>query len=76
MQIRVKVNASARNEGVRRLEPGFYQVRTSQPAEDGKANRRVLELLAEELGREADDLEILAGAASPMKLVGVRETAP
>lgn len=72
MQIRVKVNASASSESVRKLETGFYQVRTRQPAESGKANRRVLELLAEEFGRDPEELEIVAGANRPLKLVALR----
>jgi len=73
MRIRVKVNASSKTEGVRRLEPGFYQVRTAQPAEAGKANRRVLELLAAELCVPVDRLEIVTGATRPLKLIEVRE---
>lgn len=71
MQIRVKVNPSSKTEGVRELEPGYYQVRTRAPAEDGRANRRVLELLAAELGRDPGQLRIVAGATRPLKIVEV-----
>lgn len=71
MQIRVKVNPSSSTEGVKELEPGFYQVRTRAPAEDGRANRRVLELLAAELGCRPEALRIVTGATRPLKIVEV-----
>lgn len=69
MRLRVKVNPSSKSESVRLLEEGFYQVRTRAPAEAGKANRRVLELLARELGCGAERLRIVAGASSSLKHV-------
>lgn len=68
---RVKVNASASTEGVRLLEEGFYQVRTRAPAESGRANRRVLELLAAELGCTAAQLRIVSGATKPLKIIAI-----
>jgi len=65
----VKVNASSKTEGVRLLEAGFYQVRTRAPAERGRANVRVLELLAAELGCPVDALTIVSGATKPLKTV-------
>jgi len=71
MQIRVKVNAGSSSEGVRLLEPGFYQVRTRAPAQDGKANTRVLELLAGEFDVGADRVRIITGHGKPLKLVEI-----
>ena len=74
MRIRVKVNAGSKTEGVRLLEPGFYQIRTRAPAYRGQANRRVLELLAAELDCAPDSLTIVAGRASPLKLIEIRQS--
>ena len=71
-RFKVKVNASARTEGVRWLAVGFLQVRTRAPAVGGRANRRALELLARELGVDVDDLEIVSGRARPLKIVRSR----
>ena len=71
MRIRVKVNAGAQSESVRELADGSLQVRTRAPASKGKANARVLELLADHLGVVARDLEIVAGTTSPVKYVEV-----
>jgi hypothetical protein len=72
MRLRVKVNAGAQSESVRRLADGSLQVRTRAPATRGKANKRVLELLAEYLGIGPADIEIVAGHTSPVKHVEVR----
>lgn len=72
MHLKVKVNAGAQSESVRQLADGSYQVRTRAPATKGKANRRVLELLAEHLGLHRDEIEIVAGQTSAIKHVKLR----
>jgi len=72
MRLRVKVNAGAQSESVRRLDDGTVQVRTRAPANKGKANKRVVELLAEHFGVAAGDVEIVAGHTHPVKHVEVR----
>lgn len=65
----MKVNAGARSERVRLLEDGLYQVRTMAAPERGRANRRVLELLAGELGCTPDCLRIVTGSPRPLKTI-------
>lgn len=69
--VRVKVNASSKSEGVRMLEEGYYQVRTRAPAEGGRANVRVLQLLAAEFGCPVETLTIVSGATKPLKIVAI-----
>ena len=69
MSLRVKVNAGAQSESFRRLADGSYQVRTRAPATKGKANRRVCELLADHLGLQPEDIELVAGQTSAVKHV-------
>ena len=45
--IKVKVSAGAKTEKIEEIEPGVFKVRVSEPPEKGKANDRVLELVAE-----------------------------
>ena len=73
MRIRVKVNAGAQSESVRELDDGSLQVRTRAPASKGKANKRVLELLADYLDVPLADLEMVAGHTSPVKRIEVRK---
>lgn len=72
MRIRVKVNAGAQSESVRELGDGSLQVRTRAPASKGKANKRVIELLADHLGVDTRDLEIVAGRTSPVKYIDIK----
>lgn len=74
MRYRVKVNAGAQSESVRELADGTLQVRTRAPASKGKANARVVELLAEHLGVPAAAVEIVAGHTSPVKQVTIRKS--
>lgn len=74
MRVRVKVNAGSKTEGVRRLEEDFYQIRTRAPAEDGRANARVIELLAERFGVPVDRIRIVTGHSRPLKLVEIEES--
>ncbi len=67
----MKVNAGAQSESVRELDDGTIQVRTRAPATKGKANRRVLELLAEHFDVHPSNLEIVAGHTSSVKHVEV-----
>ena len=73
MRIRVKVNAGAQSESVRELADGSFQVRTRAPATKGKANQRVVALLADHFGVAADAIEITAGHTSPVKYVILKE---
>jgi uncharacterized protein (TIGR00251 family) len=73
MRYRVKVNAGAQSESVRELADGTVQVRTRAPATRGKANARVVEMLAEHFGVATAEVEIVAGHTSPIKHVTIRK---
>jgi len=45
--IKVKVIAGAKTEKIEEVLPGCFKIRVSEPPEKGKANTRVLELVAE-----------------------------
>lgn len=71
MRLRVKVNPGSKTEGVRLLGENLYQVRTRAPAEGGRANRRVVELLAVAFGVAVDRVRIVSGSASPLKTIEI-----
>ena len=52
------------------------RVDVREPAEGGRANRAVIELLAELLGLARDDVAIVGGAGSRDKLVEIRGLDP
>ncbi len=71
---RLKVKAvpgASRSEIVGRLGEAL-KVRVAAPPEGGKANREILELLAEKLGLPAAGVTLVSGAASAAKVVALR----
>ncbi len=70
--IRVRVIPRARREGVSR-EGDELIVRVRDPPEGGRANRRLVELLAQYLGVPKSRIEIVRGHRSREKLIRVDE---
>lgn len=71
-QLPLRVTPSARNESVQ-LEAGVVQIKVRVKPEDGKANERVLELLAQALGIATSRLQMLRGATGRNKLVQITD---
>jgi uncharacterized protein (TIGR00251 family) len=71
MKISVRVKANARRNEVRRLDERSYVVEVTAPPVDGKANEKVIELLAAHLGRPKRCFTILRGETSKEKLIDV-----
>ena len=71
---RLKVKAvpgASRTEIVGRLGEAL-KIRVAAPPEGGKANREILELLADRLGLPAAAVSLVSGAASPAMVVELR----
>ena len=76
MTLTVKVVPGARRtEIVGRYDDGI-RVRVSAPPEGGKANRALIEILAQELGLKEGALRILRGETSPQKVVEIDGLTP
>jgi uncharacterized protein len=71
-QLALRVTPGARSESVQ-LEAGVVQIKVRVKPEDGKANARVLELLAQALGIATSRLHLLRGATGRDKLVKIGE---
>jgi uncharacterized protein YggU (UPF0235/DUF167 family) len=67
-RLALRVTPGARGETVE-LGDGFVAIKVRAKPEDGKANAKVLELLAEALGIATSRLHVLRGASSRDKLV-------
>jgi uncharacterized protein (TIGR00251 family) len=72
----VKAVAGASRDQLAGAHGGAVKVRTSQPAERGKANVAITRLLAAALGVKPAAVRIVSGPASPMKLVEVQGITP
>jgi uncharacterized protein YggU (UPF0235/DUF167 family) len=74
MFIKVKVQADAKKNRLEERSPDTFRLWVRAPAEEGRANRAVLELLAEHLGKPVGALRIIKGAHAPAKIIELRET--
>ncbi len=71
MKIEVKVHPKAKREKVE--EKGdFLEVWVNEPPEVGKANRRVVELIARHFGVPKSNVSILSGHRGRKKLLEVK----
>ena len=50
---------------------GMVKIKISAPPEKGKANQSLIEFLAKHLGVKKNEIEIVAGSASPVKKVRI-----
>jgi len=69
----VRAHAGARRNALKGIHAGALQVMVTQAPEKGKANKAIIELLADKLGLRKNQLELLAGATSSQKKFLVRE---
>lgn len=67
--MRLRVKPGARADSIEGVHGGALKIRVTAPPERGKANRAVLELLADRLGVPLAAVELIAGASSPDKTV-------
>lgn len=70
--IRVKAVPGASRDGIAGVLGDRLKVRVSAPPEGGKANKAIAKLLAARLGVRAGDVVLMSGAASALKVFGVR----
>jgi len=72
-KINVTVNTNAKDNSVIRKEEDIYKVNVSISPESGKANRKVLELLAKFLQLKKSQLIILKGHKNKNKIIEISE---
>ena len=70
MNIEVKVTAGAKSNSFK-FENGAYSVRIMAKAIDGKANKAIIDFLADELNIKKRDVEILKGEKSSKKIIAI-----
>ena len=71
MKIELRVIAKAKREEVRKISENTYRIKVTAPPEKGKANKRVVELLSEELGIKKQDIRIVSGETSNRKIIEI-----
>ncbi|HLX12686.1 MAG TPA: DUF167 domain-containing protein [Bacteroidota bacterium] len=71
MKITIRVKTNSRCEEVRETTPGAYAVSVNAPRIGGKANERVVELLAEFFNKPKRAIAILHGHTGKSKVVEI-----
>ena len=69
--IKVKVSAGAKTEKIDEIEPGVFKIRVSEPPEKGKANARVLELIAEYFNVSKSKVFLVSGNTYREKIIEI-----
>jgi uncharacterized protein len=72
MKITVQVKPNARRDEVLIREDGVYVVKVSVPPIEGRANERLIEILAAYFKKPKRSIDILAGAHGKHKIVEIQ----
>ena len=73
MYIKVKVHADQKREKVLQKKPDTFEIWTTAPAEQGRANEDVRRILAQQLNCEPKKLFLIKGATMPAKIFELKE---
>lgn len=71
MKISVSVKPNSRHEAIETQPDGSLLVRVNAPPEDGKANARVIELLAKHFSVAKSQVSLVAGGKSKKKVFSI-----
>ncbi len=71
MYIKVRVIAGAKKEVFTQKSPDHFEVSVKEPAEQNRANRRILSLFQTHFGIK--DIHLISGHHSPSKILGIPE---
>ncbi len=73
MKLTIRVKTNARKNEVKQIDATTYQVSVTAPPVDGKANEKVIEVLADYFGKPKRCVTILRGETSKEKVVEIGE---
>lgn len=71
MKIYVLVRPNSRKESVEKIDEKNFIVRANAPAKEGKANKRVIELLSEHMRISKGNIALIGGATSREKIFDI-----
>jgi len=73
MKIKVKVNARSKTSSVTERADGMLCVKVDAPPVKGRANHRLIEILAAHFNVPKSAVTILHGPAAPVKLIEIKK---
>jgi len=71
MRIKVKVNTKAKENKIKKISKDEYIIKTTQIPEKGKANEKILKMMAKELKIAKSNLIITSGEKSNYKVIEI-----
>ena len=71
MKISVRVKTNARKNEVQKIDESNYLISVSVPPVEGKANERIIELLADYFDTPKRNISIIKGEHSKSKVVDI-----
>lgn len=71
MKINVLVKTKSKNEGIEKLSDNSYIARINTPPIEGRANKRIVELLAKYFGCPKSQVILVKGAKSKNKVFDI-----
>jgi uncharacterized protein len=71
MKLTVKVKPNSRKNEIKLAEDGMLRICVSVPPREGKANQKIIELLAEYLKKPKRSISIVAGFKGKTKIVEI-----
>ncbi len=71
IKIQVKVSPNSREPGVKEIE-GVLRVKVDAPAKEGKANKRLVEILAKHFAIPKSSIKIVKGLTSKSKVIELK----
>lgn len=72
MYIKVRVTPAAKKESFRKKSEDHFEISVKEEAKQNMTNRRVVEVVAKELGVPKEKIRIISGHRSPSKILSVR----
>lgn len=73
MYIRVKVSAGVKKEKFKKINEDHFEISVKEKAERNMANTRVIEILSEYFKIPKNEIRIINGHRSPIKLCLVKD---
>ncbi|MFC1666415.1 DUF167 domain-containing protein [Candidatus Omnitrophota bacterium] len=70
-RIKLKVITRAKKEEMKEISKDNYRIKVSSPPEKGRANTRIIELVAEQFGLIKRDIKIVSGETSNNKILEI-----
>lgn len=70
-QVKVKVVPNSKKAKVEQTEGGVLKVNVDAPAKEGKANKRLVEILAKYFSKQKSSIRIVKGWTSKNKVVDI-----